>query len=324
MAYRFLLEVPETVAAEASVAVESAGDAQVLVARNSHGLGFDDPYVDLSVAAHSLRVIDALYGWFDELGASRPDIRIVLHDGDRLAMEQHDRGAMIAAIRRDQPWVERSIPKIGEHERDTFVTTADTAAHAGASPSNEEIPIATGQYNYPGAGGVLDPFTEEPVSAHGSATITTARRQVALRALNHVAIRVSDLTKAERFYTEFFGMDVLGRARRTKRGGYEPLQGDYDPVEAVRTGTEADMTFLRSGEVTLALQRAGRGIPIARNSLLDHISVAVDATSFANLRGEILLRGLDPLEITETALTFRDPFGIVWELAMLGTPDLNQ
>ena len=27
---------------------------------------------------------------------------------------------MVAAIRRDQPWVERTIPKIGEHEVSSF------------------------------------------------------------------------------------------------------------------------------------------------------------------------------------------------------------
>ncbi|MER3437332.1 MAG: hypothetical protein C4346_06925, partial [Chloroflexota bacterium] len=86
MAYRFLLEVPEDLAAEANVAVSAAGDAQVVVVRNSHGLGFDDPYVDLTVAAHTLRVIDTLYQWFDDLGASRPDIRVVLHSGERLAL----------------------------------------------------------------------------------------------------------------------------------------------------------------------------------------------------------------------------------------------
>src|SRR3712207_2208235 len=116
MAYRFLLEVTEALAPEAGVAVEQAGDAQVLLVRSSHGLGFEDPYVDLTVAAHTLRVIDGLYDWFDALGASRPDVRIVLHGGERLALEAHDRGALVAAIRRDQPWVERSIPKVGEHE----------------------------------------------------------------------------------------------------------------------------------------------------------------------------------------------------------------
>src|SRR5687768_1760619 len=124
MAYRFLLEVPERLAPAAQITVDGAGDAQVVVARNSHGLGFDDAYMDLTIAAHSLRVVDALYDWFDTLGASRPDVRLVLHGGDRLALEAHDRGAMVAAIRRDQPWVERSLPKIGEHEAEGFDTEA--------------------------------------------------------------------------------------------------------------------------------------------------------------------------------------------------------
>ncbi len=325
MAYRFLLEVPDKLAADASVAVESAGDAQVVLIRNSHGLGFDDPYVDLTVASHSLRVIETLYGWFDEMGASQPNIRIVLHGGDRLAMEQHDRGAMVAAIRRDQPWVERSLPKIGEHERDTFVTTPSPSADDVTPARSGETPIATGgQYNYPGAGGVLDPFTQQPETTGGTATLAVPRREVRLKALNHVAIRVTDLGKAERFYQDFFGMNLLGRARLTGRGGYEPLVDHYDEAEAIRKGTEADVTFLRGGEVTLAVQRAGRAARIDRaTSLLDHISVGVDATTFSNLRGEVLMRGMDTLAISDNAITFRDPFGVAWEVAIQGTPGVD-
>src|SRR5918998_1335625 len=99
MAYRFLLETPEALAADASVTVEAVGDA---------------------------------------LGASRPDLRIVLHSGVRLDLEQLDRGAMVAAIRRDQPWVERSIPKVGEHELDAvFLPDAAEAALVAAQAQAE-------------------------------------------------------------------------------------------------------------------------------------------------------------------------------------------
>src|SRR5262245_27501351 len=108
MAYRFLLEVPESLGAEANVAVGAADDAQVVVVRDSHGRDFDEPYLDLTIAARTLRVIETLYDWFDQLGASRPDIGIVLHSGERLSLEAHDRDTLVAAIRRDQPWVERS------------------------------------------------------------------------------------------------------------------------------------------------------------------------------------------------------------------------
>ncbi len=122
MAYRFVLEVPSNLADVANVAVATAGDAQVLVNRAAHGLGFGVPYQNLTVAAHSLRVISTLYGWAGEIGATRPESRvqigIVLHSGKRIGLHDVDAPALVAAIRRDQPWVETSAPKIGEHERD--------------------------------------------------------------------------------------------------------------------------------------------------------------------------------------------------------------
>jgi catechol 2,3-dioxygenase-like lactoylglutathione lyase family enzyme len=311
MAYRFLLEVPEALAADASVAVERAGDAQVILIRNSHGLGYDDPYLDLTVAAHSLRVVDSLYDWFDDLGASRSDLRIVLHGGDRLPLEAHDRGAMVAAIRRDQPWVERTLPKIGEHEEELFDRPrADTRIDAAGG----NAPVSAG----PSEG--RDPFT----AATRSATIAPVpERAIRLLGLNHLAVRVADLAKAERFYTDFFGMAIVGRARRGPHGGYQPIIGGYRWDEAVREGTEADVTFVRGGAVSLALTRAGRGARIDRTALLDHLSVAVDATTFLTLRGEVLLRGFDTLMMANTAITFRDPFGLTWELVVQGTPGLS-
>jgi len=326
MAYRFLLEVPRALAAEASVAVEGAGDAQVVLVRDSHGLGFDDPYVDLTVASHSLRVVDAIYGWFDGLGASRPDVRLVLHAGERLSVEGVERGAMVAAIRRDQPWVERTLPKIGDHEEDVLMG-GTAASGIGAPPAVTTSgrapvdPLAAGaEFGYSGDGGVLNPFTGGAIPAAGTMTARATRRAIQIQGLNHVAIRVTDLAIAERFYADFLGMGVLGRAIRVAGGGYQTLPGDYDAVVAARDGTEADVTFMRGGTLTLALQRAGRGTRIDRTSLLDHLSVTVDASTFANLRGEILMRGLDPITITDRAITFRDPFGVVWEAAVLGTP----
>ena len=307
MAYRFLLEVPEELAPQASVAVEQAGDAQVLLVRSSHGLGFEDPYVDLTVAAHTLRVIDTLYDWFDGLGASRPDIRIVLHGGERIALEAQDRGEMIAAIRRDQPWVERSIPKVGEHEEESF--TAFTQGEGLREGRDTTIDAAGG--NAPAAGAELDRSWIAP----GAVAVREQTRRVALRALNHVAIQVADLARAEQFYADFFGMDLLGRARRGERGAYQPIDGDYRWDEAVRTGTEADVSFVGNGPLTLALQRAGRGARLERG-VLDHLSVAVDATTFTTLKGEALMRPLTVLASSDAAFTFRDPFGLVWELTV--------
>jgi catechol 2,3-dioxygenase-like lactoylglutathione lyase family enzyme len=296
-----LLEVPESLAAAAQATVDEAGDAQVLVARTSHGLGYDESYMDLTVAAHSLRVVDTVYDWFDTLGASRPDIRLVLHGGDRLLLEAHDRGAMVAAIRRDQPWVERTMPKIGEHEPEGYDTEL-------AGVEREQV-----------AGGVIErvaPVGSLVVPYAGEEPAQAPMRRVHIRAVNHLAVRVLDLAKAERFYTDFFGMELLGRARRVGQGRAEALNGDYRWDEAIRTGTEADVTYLRNGPLTLALERVGRGARLERYTVLDRISLAVDGTTFTRLKGEILMRSYETIALSETSIVFRDPYAVPWELTV--------
>jgi catechol 2,3-dioxygenase-like lactoylglutathione lyase family enzyme len=307
MAYRFLLEVGGALAAEASVAVEQAGDAQVLVVRDSHGLGFEDPYVDLTVAAHTLRVIDSLYDWFDGMGASRGDVRIVLHGGERLSLEGLDRGAMVAAIRRDQPWVERSIPKVGEHEPPE---TGGVARYdEGERRLEQEAAIDATGANAPAAGAALDRSWVAP------GAMPEMTREVQLRGLNHISVQVNDLAKAERFYGEFLNMEMLGRARRGDRGAYVPINGDYRWDAALAAGEGADVAFMGNGPVRLALHRAGRGARIERG-VIDHLSVAVDARTFATVRAQALVRPLTILGSTDTSFTFRDPFNVVWELVI--------
>jgi catechol 2,3-dioxygenase-like lactoylglutathione lyase family enzyme len=295
MAYRFLLEVPESLGAEANVAVGAADDAQVVVVRNSHGRDFDEPYLDLTIAAHTLRVIETIYDWFDDLGASRPDIRVILHSGESLSIEKYDRGSLVAAIRRDQPWVERSIPRIGDHV-DEMTELDDDALGDPIVP-------------------VVSPVVAREAS---SLAVTAPERAVAVRELNHIALRVTDLAKAERFYIDFFAMDLLGRARRSPQGGYTSLNGSYSWEEATRTGQEADVTFLRNGPLTLALQRLGRGARLEWG-LLDHLSIRVDATTFLNLKGQVLMRSYELLASAETAFAFRDPFGTTWEITLQGS-----
>jgi catechol 2,3-dioxygenase-like lactoylglutathione lyase family enzyme len=208
----------------------------------------------------------------------------------------------VAAIRRDQPWVERTIPKIGEHAEETFVT-AEGALNAGfASPF---APTTTLERSWSTLPAIQEPAGE---------------RQVAIRELNHIAVRVTDLDKAERFYTSFLSMDIVGRARQSAAGGYEALGADYDWPEATRAGKEADVTFLRNGPLVLALQRLGRGARLERG-VLDHISVRVDATTYTRLKGQILIRSMELIASAETAFAFRDPIGLTWEISLQNVPE---
>ena len=160
------------------------------------------------------------------------------------------------------------------------------------------------------------PVAGERTPIGDTGAVIAGPRPIQLRALNHIAIRVNELEKAEAFYTSFFGMTIIGRANRGPKGGYHPVATDYDPETAYAANHEADVTFLRSEAMTFVLRRMGRGDRVETNAVLDHISVDVDIHGFAELRGEVLMRNFDVLMLAPEALTFRDPFGVVWEVTL--------
>jgi hypothetical protein len=311
MAYRFLLEVPESLADAASIAVERVGDTQVLVVRPSHGLGVDDPYLDMTVAAHSLRVVDSLFDWYEASEAPRPDVRMVLHGGERYPLGSVDRARMVALIRRDQPWVERTIPHIGDHE--PMAKTLRYSVGPGASefePSSEmtyeSAPVAVAGRGHE-AGEMLP--TGEPASA------------LQIRAINYVLVQVNDLRKAEQFYQDFFAMQLLGRVLRGPDGTLLPLPADYSWDRALQTGELADISFLSNGPLTLAVQRVGLGVLLGQGAL-ETVSLGVDSHTFAAFKGEVLMRPLTVLRSGIATFTFRDPFNVNWEIAVIGSVPL--
>ena len=311
MAYRFLLEVPESLAEAASIAVERAGDTQVLVVRPSHGLGVDDPYLDMTVAAHSLRVVDSLFDWYEASEAPRPDVRVVLHGGERHPLGAVDRARLVALIRRDQPWVERTIPHIGDHE--PMAKTPRYSVGPGASefePSTdmtyETAPVAVAERGHE-AGELLP--TGEPASAFQ------------IRAINYVLVQVNDLRKAEQFYQDFFAMQLLGRVRRGPDGTLMPLPADYSWDRALQSGEMAETSFLSNGPLTLAAQRVGLGVILGQGPL-ETVSLGVDSRTFAAIKGEVLMRPLTVLRSGIASFVFRDPFNVNWEIAVVGSVPL--
>ena len=311
MAYRFLLETPETLAEAASIAVERAGDTQVLVIRPSHGLGVDDPYVDMTVAAHSLRVVDSLFDWYESIAPPRPDVRMVLHGGERHALETVDRARMVALIRRDQPWVERSIPHIGEHEPSIEMSGYSVGPGApgeavAIETSGQKISTAVAD-RLPDTRSVIP--TGEPV------------RALQIRNINYILVQVNDLRKAEKFYQDFFGMQLVGRVRRGPDGTLVPLTRDYSWERALQTGELADTSFLTNGPLTLAAQSVGLGVLLGQGAL-ETVSIGVDSRTFATIKGEVLMRPLTVLRSGVASIVFRDPFNVNWEIAVSGSVPL--
>jgi hypothetical protein len=311
MAYRFLLEVPEPLAAEASVAVESVDDAQVVLVRPSHGLGIDDPFVDMTVAAHSLRLIDVLYDWIASLPVDRPPVRLVLHSGDRIPLAEVDRHRMVALIREDQPWVERTIPKVGEHEP-TIEPAGFTSGPGAPTETRVREPLGLDA-----AMTVMEPA----LAMESQAIATEVASGPQIRAINYVLIQVNDLAKAEGFYQDFFGMTLLGRIRRDADGAVTRLPADYTWQGAMQTGELADITYLQNGPLALAVQRMGLGVMLSRGAV-DLVSIGVDAKTFSTLKGEVLMRPLTMISTDIASFIMRDPFNVNWEIAAAGTTPL--
>lgn len=302
MAYRFLLEVPRSLAEAANLAVDQLDDAQVVVSRDSHGLGVDNPYKDMTVAAHTLRVIDVLFAWYGSMREPRPEVRIVLHGGERHSLSKLDSSQVVALIRRDQPWVERSIPHVGDHE-----------------PSSERSGYSIGV----GAQAMVAPSMTAVRSdlARAEAVAEMEENTFTIRAINYVLVQVNDLVVAERFYPEFFGMTLDGRLRRGPDGSLVPLPRDYSWERAMQTGELADTTFFSNGPLTIAAQSVGLGVLLSKGPL-ELVSVGVDARTFARIKGKALMRPLTVLRSSAASFVFRDPLGVNWEIAVVGSVPL--
>lgn len=301
MAYRFLLEVPASLAADANAAVTDAGDAQVVVERPGHGLGFDETHVDLTVAAHSLRIVDTIYAWAADVGATRSDSRamigIVLLSGKRLNVAEVDRAGLIAAIRRDQPWVERAVPKIGDHERVQFAVGSAGAAAQQASVAAAALAVA-----------------ERPASAVVEVDYIDAEDEVNIGSTTYAVMQVMNLAHAERFYHETLGLDIVRRMRQDDRGEWQELGADYDHETASHTLTEADLSFMSSGPLNIALSRAGRAAYLDYNTVMNELHITLEPTVAARLNALVLTRNYTLLDRAGRSFTFRDPFGVVWNV----------
>jgi hypothetical protein len=278
MAYRFVLEAPESLDFEVNSAVNSVPDAQILVTRNSHGLGFNDPYLDYSIAAHSFAVIERIYRWLADHGEPYPDVRLVLHDGRRVSLPRANVSLITAAIRRDQPWVEHTMPMVGAHEPLPWLPPA--------AQRSEEPPVL-----------VLD--LDDPQS-------------LAARYASAPRVPVHNLAPAEQFYEEILDLDVVARARRRDDGSFRAIEGRYDPKMARLQADEADVVFLENGPLQLNLERFNRGQLLPYGVSPEEIHTTATREQMATIKGRILMGGYNLLDSTDEVLRFIDPFNVVW------------
>jgi len=281
MAYRFLLEVPEVVHEDAKVAIGGVRDAQILIERHPRALNPDEPFAQLTVVAQSLNVVDALYGWMTE-GAVNQNVYLAAFEGQRLHLPDFDARALKRRIQGDQYWMETTVPRISHVDRSTMEGGARVA----------DVPY----------GG----------RTASSTALLPAESEVVITSVDHIAVRVRDMARAEQFYRDFFGMGVFYRMRREGER-WTPLGTTFDWVEAIHTGIFPEIVRLQNGPLSIVLIAAGAGAVMHENRVA-YISVGMALDSLRMLRGKALFASYTVTEDSPSAFRFVDPFGIGWQL----------
>lgn len=303
MAYRFLLEVPDALYAQANVVISHAPNAGIVDLHEGIGGDFDAQGKTLTLSAHSLDIAWRLNEWYADVTANMPGagpVNYVFTNGLRMHVAEHDPAEVVAAIRRDQPWVDRSIPKIGDHV--TRMGPADALKPAMASVETRSY--STAVVNQPRVGKVTILATDEPTD-HPTMTVDDATM---------LHVEMIDLFRAEAAYREVFGAVIVDRADRDGKGGYiwhgEDLSTDND----VRTMPEADFSFLQNGPLALALERVGRAAPLhVHGNVPAPVRLLVSDDSLESIKGEVLVRNWTIMDDTTPGVfAFRDPFGYTW------------
>ena len=129
----------------------------------------------------------------------------------------------------------------------------------------------------------------------------------------HVALHVPDLQRAEEYYRQVFGLDVVTReavagASPAEDGPWAQLPHMATWEDAKRADIEIRMVGLRGGDLLLALFP---GDP--RPGTVFLIAIVASVEEIATVRGR--LPDDTAVEADQgDALTFLDPFGFRWQL----------
>ena len=131
------------------------------------------------------------------------------------------------------------------------------------------------------------------------------------RSIRHIALLVPDLRQAEAYYRNLFAMELIGREARHE-GRWASLPNDKGWEDAEAAGIELDFVALRRGKFVLALLR-GQADP----GQVYAIGLEMAAEELGAVRPR-LPEEVEISEDEETALAFRDRYGITWQLSTGG------
>lgn len=295
MTARFTLTVPQALGEEAKETIEQAPATEVISVEPVGGPSPGQERTLISVIAHDdLAVVDALYDWL----GGQPDAAEA-----RLA-PLGGQGARLADIDAAQ-----MKGRLAGTEQGMAIGAG--AAGAGGEMARGESGVATTEptAGVGATGASLQPYgltvaTEGPV--------VKSERSIAIERVEHIAIRVANIRRAEEFYSSFFQMDVMLRARREGEN-WTRLPADYDWDAGLREGVICELVYLQTGNLALVLLEAGRGA-IFVEPRLGHISLRVSAEALTTLRAQALVRSAPVTTDQPHSFVFQDPFGVTWHL----------
>lgn len=303
MAYRFLLEVPDALYAQANVVISATPDADIVDVHEGIGGDFDNEGKTLTLVAYSLDIVRRLDEWVHEVqrveGNTAP-VQYLLTDGRKLTVFADSTEDIVAAIRRDQPWTERFIPKIGDH----ITRTGPNGTVLNPVATDEARAAGVAVVNAPKLGQITILATDEPKD----------HPTIDIQDVTMLHLPVVDLSRPERAYGEVFGAATIGRANRDGKGGWIWLGAGYDVEQEAQLGSEPDFAFVQNGPLTIALERMGRAYPldVFRNPPAP-IRLLVDDASFESIKAQVLVRNWNVFDATTPGVFgFRDPFGYTW------------
>lgn len=278
MVIRFILETPDALVRSALNAIETNREAEALTVRRSEAYGAGNAVSEITVVAHDFSIIDTLYSWWTSQESSA-DVFVNMYQGDRYSLHAYDPTSLREAIAADV-----------ENAPQPPATARRVVTRAGNSVT--EIPYGGRMTD----GSVLVPATSE----------------ITLSGIDHIALRVRDIARAERFYQTFFGMDVIYRAY-LEDDRWVQLDETFDWEESIHTGVGPEIVRLENGPVALVLIDIGGG-KILHENRIGHFSVQASPETMAEIRGRALFHSYTVQEDTPVAFRFVDPFGLVWQI----------
>ena len=131
-----------------------------------------------------------------------------------------------------------------------------------------------------------------------------------IRGISHVALNVTSIVDAERYYCGLFALEVA--FRDAQHGGRQAsLRPGVSWETAIAKGIAPGLSSLFRDGFTLALEQGG----VSRDDgHLNHLGLDVDDVELAAIKARLVPHGCATLSERPDLLVFDDRYGVHWEL----------